>query len=99
MFGPIPACLIVFLGYLAIGSSAALGATPRSKVLFFLGWAPVAGLAFSGVFLELLGNNICPPGALGIPQCVYSFAMAVACLMLFLLHRRFATPLKLSGEI
>jgi len=99
MLGPIPACLVVFLGYLSISVSAALGATSRAKWLFFLGWVPVAGLAFSGVVLELLGNDICPPGALGIPQCVYSFAMAMMCLGLFLLYRRFAALPKLSGEI
>ncbi|GHB02118.1 hypothetical protein GCM10009069_26130 [Algimonas arctica] len=98
MLGPIPACFIVFSGYLSIGVSAVIGATPKAKMLFYLGWIPVAGLAFFGVSSELLGHDICPLGGFGVPQCVYSFVMAMTGLGLFLLHRRFAAQLKMSEE-
>ncbi|MGJ8562808.1 MAG: hypothetical protein ACSHXY_04580 [Alphaproteobacteria bacterium] len=88
MLGPIPACLIVFLGYSAIGIGAFLGRTPKSRNLFFLGWLPITGLALSGVAAELLGEHICPLGAFDVPQCFYSLLMAMICLALFLMHRR-----------
>lgn len=98
MLGPVPACYIVALGYLAVLVSTIFKESFWSKPTFFLGWAPVAGLALFGVVFELAGHDICPPGALGIPQCFYSFLMAMSCLGLFLLYRRNAPTAKMAGE-
>lgn len=88
VLGPIPACYIVALGYGAVFVSTVFKNSKWSRPVFFIGWSPVAGLALFGVVLELIGQDICPPGALGIPQCFYSFLMAIICLALFLTYRR-----------
>ena len=83
MLGPIPACIIVFLGYLSVGLAALFVTKSVAKRMFYIGWTPVFLLALVGVFLELTQGDICPPGGMGIPQCFYSFGMALACLLLF----------------
>ena len=94
MLGPIPACIVVFLGYLLILLSAIFLNKPASKKLFYVGWTPVFLLAFMGVMVEigvllgLIKDHICPPGALGIPQCVFSLAMVLICLGLFIVSRK-----------
>jgi len=98
MLGPMPACIIVALGYFLVTVSAIFAGSKWSKRLFFIGWLPVAFLAASGVALELLGQDICPAGALGIPQCFYSLLMALICLALFLSYRKFARRDIKSGE-
>ena len=93
MLGPIPACIVVFLGYLLILLSAIFLTKSASKKLFYVGWTPVFLLALMGVIAEIgvmLGlreDHICPPGALGIPQCFFSFAMVLICLVLFKVSR------------
>ena len=93
MLGPVPACIIVFLGYLLILLSAIFLTKSASKKLFYVGWTPVFLLALMGVIAEIgvmLGlreDHICPPGALGIPQCFFSFAMVLICLVLFKVSR------------
>ncbi|MEP1230891.1 MAG: hypothetical protein ABJG88_09470 [Litorimonas sp.] len=94
MAGPIPACIIVFIGYLLIVSSTILLTHSTARKLFYIGWTPVFLLALLGVTLELghaLGfvqDHICPPGAYNIPQCVFSLAMVLTCLGLFKLSLR-----------
>ena len=89
MLGPVPACIIVFLGYLCVLLSALFIKKGFTKRLFYIGWTPVFLLALMGVIVELgvmLGlvtNHICPIGAYGIPQCFFSFAMVLICLGLF----------------
>ena len=83
VLGPIPACIIVFLGYLCVVLAAFFIKKPFTKRLFYIGWTPVFLLALMGVILELTQGHICPPGAYGIPQCFFSFAMALICLGLF----------------
>ena len=83
MLGPIPACIVVFLGYLFILLSAIFLSKRVSKPFFFVGWTPVFLLALTGVILELTKGQTCPPGAFGIPQCFFSLAMVLICLGLF----------------
>lgn len=83
MLGPIPACIIVFLGYLCVVLAALFIKKPFAKRVFYIGWTPVFLLALMGVILELTKGHVCPPGAYGIPQCFFSFAMALICLALF----------------
>ena len=88
MFGPIPACFIVFLGYLLMFIAAIFIADRPKGKLFIIGWIPVFLLAFSGVAIEITGTKICPAGAYGIPKCFYSFAVTVLTLLLFIFIRR-----------
>lgn len=88
MLGPIPACFVVFAGYALILVNAIFASRLNRKTLFFIGWSPIFLLAAMGVSLEIFGQNICPPGAFGVPQCVYSLAMALLCLGLFILPRK-----------
>lgn len=83
MLGPVPACTIVFLGYLGVVLAALFLKQSFSKKLFYIGWIPVFLLALIGVGLELTKGHVCPPGAMGIPQCFFSLAMALICLGLF----------------
>lgn len=83
MLGPIPACNIVFLGYLCVFFVPLLIRKTFVKRLFYIGWTPVFLLALMGVVLELTQGHICPPGAFGIPQCFFSLAMVLICLGLF----------------
>lgn len=88
MAGPIPACIIVFLGYLLVLLAGIFLSKKFSKPAFFLGWTPVFLLALIGVSLEIVKGQTCPPGAFGIPQCFFSLAMVLACLGLFKLGRK-----------
>ena len=83
MIGPIPACMIVFIGYLLVVLAAIFVKGVLAKKLFYIGWTPVFLLALMGVILELTKGHICPPGALGIPQCFFSLVMALLCFGLF----------------
>ncbi len=83
MLGPVPACIIVFLGYLAVFLAAVFIQKPWAKKLFYTGWTPVFLLAFIGVGLELIKGQTCPPGPAGIPQCFFSLAMITACWLMF----------------
>lgn len=91
MLGPVPACIIVFLGYLLILLSAIFLSKRISKPLFYIGWTPVFLLALIGVTLELTKGQTCPAGAFGIPQCFFSLAMVLICLGLFKLSRKALT--------
>jgi len=85
--GPVPACIIVCLGYLCVVLTALNFQKKWSTRLFYAGWLPVFLLALAGVFLELTRGETCPVGAYGIPQCFYSLAMAVAAWALFKVMR------------
>ena len=99
MLGPIPACIIVFLGYLCVVIAAVFIKKSFVKRAFYIGWTPVFLLALMGVTTELaimLGldaDHICPIGAYGIPQCFFSLAMVLICLGLFKLSLKTAKPL------
>lgn len=85
--GPIPACIIVFLGYfLMLGAAIFINKQP-AKPAFVLGWTPVFILAFLGVTLELIKGETCPSGAFGIPQCFFSLGMVLLCGVLFKVSR------------
>ena len=86
--GPLPACIIVFLGYLLMFIATIFIADKAKSKLFLIGWIPVFLLALSGVVVEISGTTICPAGAYGIPQCFYSFAVTVLTLLLFIFTRR-----------
>ena len=89
----IPACIIVFLGYLCVALAAIFIKKPFVARLFYIGWTPVFLLALTGVILELTKGQTCPPGAYGIPQCFFSLAMALICLGLFKFARKTSAPL------
>ena len=91
MLGSVPACIIVFFGYLFVLISAFAYKKNWAAKLFYIGWTPVFLLALSGVFLELTRGGICPPGPAGIPKCFFSLAMATLALILFILLRRSRT--------
>ncbi len=72
--GPVPACYIVFAGYVAM-----LSAMIRStKWLFLIGWLPVFLLAASGVMAEIISDvPVCPQTDGGIPKCYFSFGISL----------------------
>jgi len=85
--GPIPACIIVFLGYFLMLTAAFFINKRLAKPAFIIGWSPVFILAFLGVTLELIKGETCPSGAFGIPQCFFSLGMVIACAVLFEISR------------
>jgi len=88
MIGPIPACIIVFIGYFLALVSTVIYKKKYALKLFYIGWTPVFLLAISGVILELTRGQICPPGPAGIPKCFISLAMAILAAVLFTLIRK-----------
>lgn len=91
MLGPLPACIVVFFGYLFVSIAALNYAKLWSKKLFYIGWTPVFLLAFFGVILELTYGQTCPPGPAGVPQCFISLGMASIAWGLFRMIRKSAT--------
>jgi hypothetical protein len=77
VLGPVPACIIVFLGYFLVVVATFEYRKSWAGKLFYFGWTPVFLLALSGVVLELTKGHICPPGAAGIPQCFFSLGMSI----------------------
>ena len=98
VIGPLPACYLVAIGYSLVALSAISATAKWSRIIFFIGWTPVALLAGFGVVLELAGRETCPRGAGNIPQCFYSFLMALICLVLFLIFRKSGAKSKFLGE-
>ena len=92
--GFIPACYIVFIGYLLmlIASSAILFQRQQRYSIFFVGWTPVFLLAFFGSLLEVINGNTCPKNGSGLALCYVSlsFAIVIAGLYLFLIKARTA---------
>jgi len=86
MLGPVPACYLVWLGYVAM-AAAVIYSPRRLTVLFLLGWTPVFLLALSGSTMEILGHNTCPTSPAGIPLCYFSLTVATLLLPVFFLSR------------
>jgi hypothetical protein len=86
LLGPVPACYLVFVGYIAIGVSVVLEPL-RSGWIFLSGWLPVFLFALSGTSLELLGRPTCPRSDSDVPLCFFSLAIASALLAAFILAR------------
>jgi hypothetical protein len=80
--GPIPACYVVSLAYLAMAIAVSIG-WRHSKWLFFLGVTPVILLAIAGTGLELFGRPTCPRSESGWPLCYTSLMMSVSLLISF----------------
>lgn len=87
LLGPLPACYLVFIGYALVAASAFLE-KPAASFAFWLGWAPISGLALTGSVLELVQGGVCPRTAGDIPQCYLSLLIAAALLALWLLLNR-----------
>ena len=85
--GPLPACYLVFVGYLAVALSVMSKPAYRNW-LFYSGWAPVFLLAFSGTAFELSGRVTCPRNTADVPMCFYSLTIATGLLVAYLLARR-----------
>ncbi len=88
MLGPVPACVVVSVGYFLVLLAALFYHKKWSIKLFYIGWIPVFILAFSGVILELIRGQTCPPGPNGIPQCFISLAMILVAWALFKVIRK-----------
>lgn len=88
VIGQVPACNLVFLGYFAVVIAAFCFKKNWASIVFSVGWTPVFLLALSGVALELTKGDVCPPGIGGIPQCFFSFAMAVIAWIAFRVLRK-----------
>jgi len=87
MLGPVPACYLVFVGYIAIGVSVVLEPL-RSGWVFLSGWLPVFLFALSGTSMELLGQPTCPRSASDVPLCFFSLVIASSLFVAFIFARR-----------
>ena len=85
--GAIPICAIVLAGYVAILVASLLPAK-RMLRLFFLGWIPVAGFAFSGAAMEFIRGDVCPTTSFGAPLCYFSLVGALLLLLLVFTARK-----------
>jgi hypothetical protein len=86
MLGPVPACYLVGLGYVAM-AAAVIFSPRRLTVLFLFGWTSVFLLALSGSTMEILGHNTCPTSPAGTPLCYFSLTVATLLLPVFFLSR------------
>lgn len=84
--GPVPACYLVGIGYLAI-AIAVVFSPRRLTALFLLGWTPVLLLALSGSIMEIMGHPTCPVSPTGTPLCYFSLGVSLVLLPVFLLAR------------
>ena len=86
MLGFVPACYIVFAGYLSIALSVTMN--PRKTAwLFYSGWVPVFLFALTGTSLEIMGKPTCPATSSGIPLCYFSLAISIALVIGYLYTR------------
>ena len=91
MIGFVPACYVVFVGYLAMAFSVTIN--PRKTAwLFYPGWIPVFMLAFTGTSLELMGKPTCPRTSADIPLCFLSLAISTGLLLAYLFTRGRSIP-------
>jgi hypothetical protein len=81
--GPVPACYVVSVSYVAMAIAVSIG-WRALKWLFFVGAAPVIVLALTGTSLELLGRPTCPRSESGWPLCYTSLIFGVSLLVTFL---------------
>ena len=84
--GFVPACFVVFIGYLLmlIASIAILQQRQLNR-LFFIGWTPVFLLAFIGSLFELSNGATCPKSNSGLPLCYVSLSFALVVIGLYTL--------------
>lgn len=73
--GPVPACHLVSIAYLAVGMTVISRLTWRPAV-FITGWLVIFVLAAIGTGLELTGAGTCPKTQSGIPKCYFSLGLA-----------------------
>lgn len=73
--GPIPACHIVSVAYLAIFISVVFSVTWHPFIIV-TAWSVVLILAAIGTAMELTGAGTCPKTASGIPKCYFSLSLA-----------------------
>ena len=83
MLWVVPACYLVFFGYMVILLSVTLSFCRRLFV-FLIGWTPVFILAFTGTVLELASKPTCPRTVSDIPLCYLSLGIAGLLFVLFL---------------
>ena len=91
--GFIPACFIVFTGYLLmLAATISLNLRHQLHWLFLVGWTPVFLLAFVGSIFEISNGATCPKSSTGLALChvSLSFAVVVATLYGFLVKFRWA---------
>ncbi len=85
--GFIPACFVVFIGYLfmLIATILMISRRPLNK-LFLIGWVPVFLLAFIGSIFEISNGSTCPKSSSGLALCYVSliFTIIIAMSYLFL---------------
>lgn len=88
--GFIPACFIVFIGYLLMLVAIVMVSRRRLRWLFFAAWMPVFLLAFIGSVFEIANGATCPKSNAGLALCYVSlgFAVVVAVLYVFLIRCR-----------
>jgi hypothetical protein len=79
--GVIPACYLVFLGYVGILLSVLLTlffkTFSKNNVLFLISWLIVSLFAVMGVFGEFTNLWHCPKTTTGIPKCFLSASVAL----------------------
>jgi len=79
MLGPVPACYLVFVGYIAIGVSVVLEPL-RSGWVFLSGWLPVFLFALLGTSMGTIGDFNGIAGATHLPsqrfRCAVVFFLA-----------------------
>lgn len=73
--GPVPACHLVSIAYLAVGLSVISRVTWRPSI-FIAAWSVIFALAAIGTGLELTGAGECPKTQRGIPKCYFSLGLA-----------------------
>ena len=76
--GFVPACYIVFIGYLLMLIAAIAILFHRQLLrVFFIGWTPVFLLAFFGSLFELSNGATCPKTSGGLALCYVSLSFAI----------------------
>jgi len=91
MIGFVPACYVVFAGYLAMAFSVTIN-PKKTAWLFYPGWVPVFLFAFTGTSLEIMGRPTCPATSSGIPLCYFSLAISIALVLGYLFTRGRSLP-------
>ena len=90
MLGPVPACYVVSIAYLAMGLAGLIFWRVALRV-FLIGAVPVISLAVIGTASELAGIPTCPRSPTGLPLCYASLAVGMSLLLTFLVIRAIET--------
>ncbi len=88
----IPACYIVFAGFVTMVIFSFL----KKKFIFFIGWTPVAFIAFFASLKQYSQGNTCPLSSSGVPLCYYSLSVCLLVLLNFTLWFYFKEKARLS---